>query len=297
MEKVSFYSQGIKLIGYVHTPKVGNKKTPGIVCCHGYSGMIENYMQDIAESITGAGYTTLAFYHRGLGESEGTKGRVIPQEQAEDVRNAISYLQTRPEVDPDKIGLYGTSLGGANVLYAAAIDKRAKCVISVGGIGDCERWLKCLRRRWEWIEFLKKLKKDEINRVLTGKSQYVDPDEIVPHDPGSLKVVGEKFKGFDQKWGIKGYTLETASAMLEYKPELVVDQISPRPILFMHMGDDVLVPAEESYSMYQKAGEPKKIIVFDCYMHQDVYKYKNPAAFKRIMATAIDWYREHLPSD
>lgn len=298
MEKISFYSEGVKLSGYIRIPRSDNKKIPGIVCCHGYGGYwdLELAMQDIAERLTEAGYATLIFYHRGLGESEGQKGRVIPLEQAEDIRNAITYLQSRTEVDPNNIGLYGTSFGGANVVYAAAIDGRAKCVVSTGGIGDCERWLRSLRRRWEWIEFLKTIEEDRTNRVLTGSSQYVDPLEIMPPPPES-PIDDQVRKKYREKWGMKGYTLETADAMLEYKPELVVDRISPRPVLFIHMGNDVLVSPEESCNMYDKAREPKRLIIMEGYAHYDVYKFKNPTVFQKAMAASVDWYNQYLSAD
>lgn len=296
MEQVSFYSEGYKLSGYVRIPRTYNRKIPGIVCCHGYSAMIELYMQDIAERLSEAGYATLIFHHRGLGESEGPRFRVIPQEQAEDVRNAVTYLQTRTEVDTDKIGLYGTSLGGANVVYAAAVDTRVKCVVSTGGIGDCERWLKSIRRPWEWLQFRKQIEEDRTNRVLTGRSRYVDPHEILPLDPDAFKYLGEAVKSFGQKYESKGYPLETADRLLCYKPELVIDRISPRATLIIHVANDVVVPSEEAYSMYQKAKEPKKIVIIEADAHHDVYKFRNPAVFDKVMTTAIDWYKEYLPT-
>ena len=188
MEKVSFYSEGCKMVGFLRIPDSAGKKIPGIVCCHGFGGYwdVETIMQDIAERLSEAGYATLVFYHRGLGESGGPKGRVIPLEQATDIRNAITYMQTRPEIDPDRIGLYGTSFGGGNVVYTAGIDNRAKCVVSTGGIGDSERWLKSQWRRWEWVEFLKRIEEDRKKRVVTGESIYVDPHEdIHPPPPGA----------------------------------------------------------------------------------------------------------------
>ncbi len=297
MEKIFFYSAGYKLSGYIRIPQNFKKKIPGIVCCHGYSGQIEVYMTDISEKLSAAGYATLIFYHRGLGESEGPQSRVIPQEQAEDIRNAITYLQTRAEVDPDRIGLYGASLGGANVIYAAGIDPRVQCVVETGGIGDGERWLKSVRRRWEWLAFLKEIEKDRANRVLTGISRIVDPHYILPPDPDTSKIMDPKFKSFRQKWGSKGYPLETADAIIAYKPELVAERISPRAVLFIHMGNDVLVPPEESWNMYQRANEPKRIVIMSGCVHYDVYKFNNPAVFDKVMATATEWYKEYLPTE
>ena len=298
MEKVSFFSEGHKLSGYIRIPKAKGKKVPGIVCAQGYGGFydLEVLMQDIGQRLSEAGYATLIFYHRGLGDSEGPKGRVIPVEQAEDIRNGITYLQTRIEVDTNNIGLYGTSFGGANVVYAAAMDKRAKCVVSTGGIGDCERWLKSLRRRWEWMEFLKKVEEDRMHRVLTGNSQIVDPYEIVLPPPEVMENRQIRY-GYLEKFGIKGYPLETADAMLTYKPELVADRISPRAVMWIHTGSNVMVPPEESLSMYDRAKEPKKLVILEGYVHYDVYKYKNPVIFEKVMTTAIDWFKQYLPTE
>ncbi len=297
MEKISFFSDGHKLSGYIRIPKAKGKKVPGIVCAQGYGGFydLEVLMQDIGQRLSEAGYATLIFYHRGLGDSEGPKGRVIPVEQAEDIRNGITYLQTRKEVDPNNIGLYGTSFGGANVVYAAAMDKRAKCVVSTGGIGDCERWLKSLRRRWEWLEFLKKVEEDRKQRVLTGNSQIVDPYEIVLPPPEVMENRQIRY-GYLEKFGIKGYPLETADAMLTYKPDLMADRISPRALMLIHTGSDVMVPPEESLSTFERAKEPKKLVILEGHVHYDVYKYKNPVVFERVMSTAIDWFKQHLPT-
>lgn len=53
---------------------------------------------------------------------------MFPERYVDDIRNAISYLQTRSEVDPDRIGLWGHSLGATVALQTAALDRRVTCV-------------------------------------------------------------------------------------------------------------------------------------------------------------------------
>jgi len=89
--------------------------------------------------------------------------------------------------------------------------------------------------------------------------------------------------------------LESADAALYYKPELVVDRISPRAVLFIYADNDQLCSPEETLSMYEKAKEPKRIVNMEGHVHYEVYKFKNPTVFEKVMATAIDWYREYLP--
>ncbi len=80
---------------------------------------------------------------------------------------------------------------------------------------------------------------------------------------------------------------------LGFNPEWVVDQISPRPILFITSDNDRLVPPEESEQLYLHAKEPKKLVVLKGYGHYEVYQ---EPAFSEVMAATLDWYQQHLPA-
>jgi cephalosporin-C deacetylase-like acetyl esterase len=294
-QPVHFFSAGHKLKAFWYPPQGTNsERVPGIVCCHGFSAMIDLQMVGIPETLSEAGYGVLTFYCRGLGESEGPRGRVIPAEQVEDVRNAITYLQSRSEIDPKRIGLFGSAWGCSIAVATAAADDRARCIVGTVGIGDCERWLKSERPRWDWQKFLKRLEEDRTKRVLTGVSEVVHPNEIHIPDRAASKARDEQWNAFIKKSGYAGYPLETAEALIEFKPEQVVDRISPRAVLFIHMEHDITVPAEESASMYARAGEPKKLVIMEGRNHYDTFQFTNPDVFKEIMAIALDWYGAHL---
>jgi uncharacterized protein len=292
---VAFYSSQLKLSGKLYLPSSSTGRSPGIVCCTGYSGAVEGYTSDIAEELAANGYVALTFFYRGFGPSEGIKCRLIPKEQCEDIMNAITFMQTLSEVDPEMIGLYGTSFGGANVVYTAAHDERVKCVVSTVGIGDGERWLRGLRRSWEWAEFLQAIENDKTQRVLKGDSKRVSMLDIMLPDPVTKSIVGERADKLHQSWGCEGYPLETAEATINFKPEQFVHKIAPRPILFIHTGSDLLVPPSESLSMYNRAGEVKKLVNLEGFIHYDVYKFRNPAGFERVVAESLTWFKQHLP--
>ena len=80
-----------------------------IILMHGLGGNRISLL-GVAESLVEAGYSALIFDLRAHGESE---GEFVPYggPEAEDVKTAVSYLQTRPEVDPERIGSLGWSLG------------------------------------------------------------------------------------------------------------------------------------------------------------------------------------------
>ena len=82
----------------------------------------------------------MTFDYKGWGDSEGQRSRLAPYSRVADVQAAMTFLGLQPEVDPERIGLYGTSYGGATVSWVGAVDPRAKCIVSVVGVGDGIRW-------------------------------------------------------------------------------------------------------------------------------------------------------------
>jgi len=105
-EKISFQSDGLKISGLIDTPpdhKPGERR-PAFIVLHGFGGNKNGQGQSVvAKQFAQWGYVTLRIDFRGCGESEGEHGRIICLDQVADTRNAVSYLATRPEVDPGKI--------------------------------------------------------------------------------------------------------------------------------------------------------------------------------------------------
>jgi len=87
--------------------------------------------QRIAGILADHGYGVLLFDRRGEGESDGDPNALgwsgIP-----DIEAAIAYLQSRPDVDPERIGGIGLSVGGELLLQAAAETDELKAVVSEG---------------------------------------------------------------------------------------------------------------------------------------------------------------------
>jgi uncharacterized protein len=130
---VTFYSEGIKLAGDVYLPediKPGERRA-GIVLCHGYTGVRNIYLPDNARVLAEAGYVVLNFDYKGWGDSDGSKTRLAPYSRVADVQAALSFLSAHPQVDTNRLGIYGTSYGGATVVFVAAIDPRVKCAVSM----------------------------------------------------------------------------------------------------------------------------------------------------------------------
>src|ERR1044071_1670763 len=137
-ERVTFPSDGLKLSGILHTPDgaVGERR-PGFLVLHGFgSNKDSGNSRVVSKTLTDLGYAALRFDFRGCGESEGPRGRTICLEQVEDTKSALSFMATRPEVAPDRIGVIGSSFGAAVAIYTAGVDPRVAACISCGGWGD-----------------------------------------------------------------------------------------------------------------------------------------------------------------
>jgi hypothetical protein len=161
---VNIWSDGTRLSGDLFYPK-GSKagdKLPAIILCHGWAGLRSQLNRDYAPVFARAGYAVLTFDYRGWGGSDSRlviigempkpdeKGEVTvraqairelvdPKDQTEDIINCVHFMSGESMVDPERIGLWGTSFGGGHVVYVAAHDNRVKCIVSQVG---------SLHRRW-----------------------------------------------------------------------------------------------------------------------------------------------------
>lgn len=156
-ESVSFQTKDkVTLRGLFYTPSnPPASKLPCVIISHGFSAVIEQGLTAVAEHFTThLPITCLVYDNRGFGGSDTREDQprqeVDGMAQSSDISDAITYCQTRQEVDPEKIGLWGSSFSGANVLWVAAIDRRAKAVVAQAPLID------------GWSAFAGLLRADEI---------------------------------------------------------------------------------------------------------------------------------------
>ena len=291
-DRVQFYSgPGYSLSAVISIPDArdGSQRHPGIVLCQGYAGLKEALMPAVAARLSAEGYVTLRFDYRGFGESEGPRHRLIPLEQVEDIRNGITCLGARDEVDANRIGIWGTSFGGAHASYAAAVDHRARCIVSAVGVGDGERWLRCLRREWEWRKFLKELEEDRNQRVRSGRSRRVHPYHIMETTPEGWEFWNETVAANPERGEVE-IPLECAEAIIEYKPETVAHQMTC-PALYVSAELDALTPLDEQRGLYQRSPEPRRYVVLPDVDHHGIYKEPH---LSRLLDLSVEWFNEYL---
>jgi dipeptidyl aminopeptidase/acylaminoacyl peptidase len=118
-EAVTFKSQdGTDLKGWLVKPRQPGPPSPAIIICHGL-GANKSDFTELAVALSARGYKVLLFDFRAHGDSSGSSSSLGLYEQ-EDIFAAIGFLQLRPDIDQDRIGIYGFSMGGSAAILAAA---------------------------------------------------------------------------------------------------------------------------------------------------------------------------------
>ena len=188
-----------------------------------------------------------------------------PFKQVDDIRAAISYVQGEPGVDPDRLGLWGSSYAGGHVLTVASHDPRVSAVVSqVTGLAGYER-------PEGPLPMTEAEETDAIQRARTGQG-------------------GEFKTGYSQP---RFVDLATARYAKEYRPYHRVK----------HIPDDVavliLLAENEELINNERAGKaahaalrgPKKLVVYPGIGHFDIYIEEN---FERAANEAAGWFRQYL---
>lgn len=290
-EKVQFYSDGVCVRGLLRLPdQPSERPLPAIVQGPGWLGLAEaKTYEPWHQGLTQAGYAVLAFNYRGFGDSDGERGWVRPEWQLEDILNAITFLETRDDVDRRRIGTYGIGgTGGGNAIMAAAVDDRVRCVAAQSVVADGADWLHRMRREYEWVDFVQRVEDDRRRWVSDGMGSKVDPREELMVATPERRTVGPK-RDVDAKL-TEQFFLRSADYIMRYRPIDYVHRIAPRALLMTSVEDDVVTPADHAVALYKRAGAPKKLI------HQrDTSHYRSYTDnYHVLMPQIVEWYDRYL---
>jgi dienelactone hydrolase len=186
IEKLHFQSRpGLYVTANLYRPKPGGAKLPGILYVCGHSGRgrdgNKTAFQDHGTWFASNGYVCLIVDTLQLGEVAGihhgtyregrwwwhSRGYTPAGVECWNGIRGIDYLCSRPEVDPNRIGVTGISGGGATTVWVAAADERVKVAVPVSGMSDLESYVSnkvinghcdCMfvhnAYRWEWTTIL-----------------------------------------------------------------------------------------------------------------------------------------------
>lgn len=300
-EQVTFESGGLRCAADLYLPDADRfpGPRPGLVIGHGF-GVVKEALPPHAAYLVEAGYVVLAIDYATFGASEGEPRRqLFPLRQVENFRDAISWFELRDEVDADRIGIWGVSFGGGVVLYTAAVEQRVKVVVAQSpALG--RTWTRSLHNPFEWEEMQRLLLDDRRRRHATGRGDTIPLTAMhgtgTPSAmPGDALAVGFCEAAEAQMPTYKAeLTLESVEKVIEFFPDRVTDLIAPRPLLIVTNGAyDLHHPLEQVRVAYDRAGEPKRLVVLP---YDTVGLYSEPG-LGVAMRHAVGWFDRHLAAD
>jgi len=289
-KEVTYYSDGVPCYARIFFPKgfTASASTPGVVLAQGWAGThfsIEKYGARFAER----GLVAMVIDYRGWGLSDGfvstvektggnddvritrpktdivlKRTRLIPMKQVEDYRNAISYLQGEAGVNPERIGIWGSSFAGGNVIVVAALDSRVKAIVgqvpAISGKSSPTGP----------VPLTPRLREDAIKRARTGQG-------------------GEFETGFSAR---RMVDIETQQMVAEYRPFSYLKAVGDRPVLLIPAEKDELINnRDNAYAAMEVLTGQKKLIEVPGVTHFEMYINE---AFEISSNAAANWFRQYL---
>lgn len=257
-------------------------------------GALKEWLDPFAEVFTAAGLGVITWDQRGFGESGGpVRQEGDPFAYLRDWRQAIAYAAQLPEVDAERIGIWGTSYAGGVAMIIAAVDRLVRCVVSQVPMVSGYALVTNVASEQELRELAAQVDADRAGR-LAGTRPKTMPQ--IPENPGD-----DAFTTDDETrnwinatrvvtpWWRNELTLRTADNTLEFDAMPYAARISPKPLLVIVAEKDPLTPPDVTMAAFEAAGQPKSLLQLSG-DHYGPYQEH----FEAAAGAARDWLSNHL---
>lgn len=287
-QEVIVRSQGVRLAADIYKPKglTADQKLPGILLVPGWGGSKENLKNNYGPHFAELGFIVLAFDYKSWGQSDGpivpTEALSYSEEAAKldinvthirkvvepfsmlaDVRAALHYLGGEPQVMPNNLGIWGTSLGGGLAMVMAASDERIKVLVDQMGP----------------VNYVHNLR--EMPAAMARKIETLTARGVLPAYPDATMVNNPALNGYPN-W----------AAMKRFNPMNYVNQLKV-PTLIIDAENETLFDRTHNGVLLHNSIKDRLDSKYIAYPggHYDLYKGDNQkAAFKE----ASDWFVKYL---
>jgi len=237
-EDVFVPSTGFNLAATLTKPSGGPAKAPAVVLVAGPTGLDRDEAVEgipvfgqIAGALADAGYATLRYDKRGVGQSGGRIESTTLADYAADVNAIVTWLEKRKDIDRNRIALIGHAEGAAMVLLAAARDKGIRAVALIAASGTTGRQTILEQQQRE----LAHINAPDSERAAKVALQQRLIDAAITGQ-GWEKVPPDIRRSADVPW-FKGWLL--------FDPSVTIMKVE-QPLLIVHGSLDQVVPVENA---------------------------------------------------
>ena len=293
-KNIIFHNGTITMAGNLYFPPNYNaaKKYPAIVVSHPWGGVKEQTAGLYAQQLARKGFITLAYDASHYGESGGMpRDLEDPSDRVQDIRSAVGYLASLPQVNALRIGTVGVCAGGGYTLNEAQTDLRVKAVAGVVTYDIGEATRTGIEGMPVSAEDQHKLLADvdeQLNEEAGGAPVLVKPllpplSSINASSPSFLREATNYYLTPRGAYphAHNRYVVTSPGLHLAYYPLTHMDLISPRPVLLISGSRAETLKFSEA--AYAQAKQPKEIMVIPGASHFDLYdkpQYVKPAVNK-----------------
>ncbi|ALM84252.1 alpha/beta hydrolase [Bordetella sp. N] len=293
-QKVEFNNGGVRMAGNLYLPANfdSSKRYPAIVVAHPWGGVKEQTAGLYAQELARKGFVTLAFDASHYGESGGEpRDLEDPSDRVQDIRSAVGYLASLPQVDASRIGAMGVCAGGGYTLNEAQTDLRVKAVAGVVAydIGEATRsGIEGVPVTAEDRQKLLLGVAEQLNKEAAGAPVLARP--LLPsRDQVNASTDNFTREAVDYYLTPRGghpnarnrYVVTSPGLHMGYYPLEHMELLAPRPVLLITGGR--AETRKFSETAYAKAKQPKELLVIPGASHFDLYdkpEYVTPAVDK-----------------
>ncbi|MFC8448132.1 alpha/beta hydrolase [Kitasatospora sp. NPDC057223] len=295
---VTFQSAGISIAAHLYLPDTAARGPwPALVVGHPGTAVKEQTSGLYAQRMAERGFVTLAFDAAFQGESGGApRGLEDPAQRVEDFKAAVSYLTTRAEVDPDRIGLLGICASGGYSLAATAGDHRVKAVATVSGVDVARQFRLGPDGTQDPAVFQGLLAAAGAARSAEARGEGVQVFQLFPDTVEQAGAAGGEhgIEGFEYYCTARGeHERSTKSLPWASVDKLAffdafhaVPLIGPRPVL--QIVGSRAVTSWMAVEVHQRATGPKELHWIEGASHVDLYDRKEYV--DRAVAKLTDYF-------
>jgi uncharacterized protein len=284
--RLTFMSEGVELAGDLRLPGGGALAGadaagwPAVVLTGPFTGVKEQVTGSYAELLAAAGFVTLAFDHRGFGQSGGRRQHEDSQGKLADLRAAVSALAARAEVDSARIGLAGICLGGGYAIRAAAQDPRVRAVAGIAGGYNSPAEMAASMGTGDY--------RAALGAFLDGYDSYL---------PAVAPDGGEAAMGGDEPYAYYGtsrshsphwrneVTRGSLHSLMTCDALGAAELLAGTPLLIVHGERDAYCSPALAQALYDRKRGEKEILWLDAGLHTDLYD-NQPCVGRAAAATA-----------
>ncbi len=298
---VTFRSQETTIAGTLVLPDGAKGKLPLLVMGGGWCYVKEIVMPHYAKALVAAGCAVLMFDYRYMGASGGEPRQLIdPWRQIEDYKNAITYAATLPEIDANRIGVWGISYAGGHVLIVGATDPRVKCIISNIPVVDGYENMRRVHGTARFNDLQDAILADRIERTETGSaggrmafSTKTPHSELSTWPFPTIHTVFHDIKAREAPRHEHWSTVSSTEMLLDYSVFPFLKRIVNTPTLMVVAeGDEITLWDLEIEAFNRIASPRKEIAVIPKVSHMSLYSEKSH--LERAGEAAADFVRRIL---